>query len=219
MFDEGAFLRTVGRDAIGQILFSEPLQVEQMDTLEETAAFVSTRLVMPAVRTHRYSGAKPSDALRVLRRHFRGLIQSDRLRCDFSVPQTMSSVPRSVRFFSAVEEGVTLEMAHLAIADRSEAIHRADAAAFKAQDLLGANPGLRLGLLCSATTGGIEDVSCSAALQIIEGAGVEVVADFGAAVRFMVEAAGSDEPDWARWSARSSPIPDELNLSSVALLN
>jgi hypothetical protein len=167
------------------IVVTEPREttILEGETLEKTLDRLLQRIVHPRRRSG-YQGANP---VRILARRFQPLLASKLVTRNHPFENSRSGVPRYVEFFANSGANVALDTVRLGLRDADEVVRRADAAAFKAEDILAANR-IRLAVFCDLSAEAEMGAVNRDAIRIIRSSGATVVTEIDEAAGLVEEA-------------------------------
>jgi hypothetical protein len=149
------------------------------------------RLIGRVVRPRRRVGGTTFDPALALDRRLRPFIVSRRVHPRHVFERSRSGVPRSVDFFANSGGNLALDTVRLAISTGAEIAHRADAEAFKVEDIRLGNPQVQFVVYCHfSMETDLEHVN-DQARKVIESVGAAVVTDIEAAAERLEVAATS----------------------------
>jgi hypothetical protein len=147
------------------------------------------RLVKRVVRPRRRGGGAPFDAGQVLERELRPLLRSQRIVTDYTFENSRSGVARRVDYFANSDANVALDVVKLAVKSADEVMRRADAEAFKIEDIRHANHIDAVVFCVVSTDDAVHDVTENAE-QVIASVGARIVTNVDDAAAAMASVVG-----------------------------
>jgi hypothetical protein len=157
------------------VAFSEP----RFTAIDDNAGLDANldRLIGRVVRPKRRVGGTTFDPTVILDRRLRPLINQRLVYPAHVFERSRSGVPRSVDFFANSTANVAIDTVRLAVTKGAEIVHRADAEAFKVEDIRIQNPGLEFVVYCHFSQEvDVQDANDRAS-KIIRSVGATVVTD------------------------------------------
>ena len=147
------------------------------------------RLLARVVRPRRRGGGGGFDPGQALERSLRPLLLSQRVVADYTFPTSRSGVARRVDYFANSGANVALDVIKLALKSADEVMRRADAEAFKIEDIRDANQ-IEVVVFCTTSNDeAIVEVTKSAE-QVIASVGASVVTSVDDAAAMMARLVG-----------------------------
>jgi hypothetical protein len=181
----GAVARILARQKGFPVLLTEPrtttILEEGAEGLDSTTMRLLQRIVIPRRRRGGGGGPTPFDELA---RPLRPLIRQGQVYTRHPMPRSRSGVPRVVDFYVNSVANLALDAIRLSVQDPNEIRLRADAEAFKIEDILleKGNRVERFIAYCQLARQEELHDTYSRAFQVLTSAGAEVVTTAGAAV-------------------------------------
>ncbi len=142
------------------------------DGLDQTLGRLVQRLVMPKRR----GGGGGLNPVAEVERHLRPFIRHHLVHQNWAFPASRSGVPRSADFFANSGANLAVDALGLAISSADEIRKRADAEAFKVEDVISANQVHYITYCHVADRPELEE-AYSRAFKILRSAGAEVVTE------------------------------------------
>lgn len=190
-FIESLLLRVVAGGSTTPITFSTPRSAvvgsTVGQTLPELIEFLIGRLVRPPRQRRSRGSGRPRAALA---NRVRPLIRNRMVELDHQLERSKSGVQRTVDFFVATGSGFALDVLNLAVADDTEVLKRADAAAFKIEDILAELPSLDVAVCCFDGSPHRPRAATENAARVLGSAGALVLDEVDIAADSLLAAAG-----------------------------
>ncbi len=159
------------------IAFSEPRFTAIAEEGEVGLEANLERLINRIVRPRRRVGGTSFDPTAVLVKRLRPFIRDRLVRANYVFEDSRSGIPRSVDFFANSGANVAVDVVRLALTKSAGIAHRADAEAFKVEDIRLRNPGIQFLVYCHFSSEGDVQQANSAAQRVIESVGAAVTTD------------------------------------------
>jgi ribosomal protein S12 methylthiotransferase accessory factor YcaO len=157
---------------------------DSSEALTEAVDRLLARIVRP--RRRGGGGFNPGHALE---RSLRPLLQSQRVVRDYTFSTSRSGVPRRVDYFANSGANIALDLVKLAVTRTDELLRRADAEAFKVEDIRGSND-IDVVVFCAISSDDAVRDATANAEQIIGSVGARVVTSVEDAAGALVGAVG-----------------------------
>lgn len=158
------------------VLFLEPRLTTLRDEEQETLDLAIERLLDRIVRPHRRGGGGTVSPFQATERRLAPLIRQHLVHTRYPFSRSRSGVPRVADFFANSSANVALDTLNLAIQRADEITRRADAEAFKIEDVRAANK-VRYVVYCELS--GTEELRAvnDSATMVLQSVGAEVRTD------------------------------------------
>jgi hypothetical protein len=182
-FTEQTIIKFIERQSGFPILISEPRLTtvfdEQSHTLEDTLDRLVERMVHPKRR-----GFLPQPhPAKVLEKRLNYLIKQKSIFRNYFFELSRTGVPRVTDFYRNSGRNVALDALQLSLKKGDDIRLRADAEAFKVEDVLQANPNIQYVVYCEFSNDEAVAKANSNAKKVLESVGARVTRDLEEAVR------------------------------------
>lgn len=157
----------------------------QDDALDQTVE----RLLARIVRPRRRHGGPHADAAHILDRALQPYVRSRKILRDHRFAASRSGISRSVDYFANSGANVALDFVKLALAKPDEILRRADAEAFKIEDIRASND-ISVVVFCDVSTEEKVRDATADARRVISSVGAQLVTSVDGAADAMKQAVG-----------------------------
>jgi hypothetical protein len=191
-FDQKRLFRFLEAHPGFPVSFTEPRYTTLPDEQPAPLDVTLERLINRVVRPRRRTGGGGVTPVQFLERQLRPLVQRNAVAQNHVFQASRTGVARQVDFFANSGTNLALDTLRLDLQKAAAIMERADAEAFKVEDVLASNR-VEFMVYCDLSSSPALQGAVQSALQVLGSVGAKVITDLAGAAR-AVEAAVSGSP-------------------------